>query len=308
MGLVEHQLGGGFVGRKSVTLTSTAGQTYYTGSTTELGRTFIILSALPSIAPGRIRLYMNSSSRNLVTEISRSFETKSIDDSIAVLADISFSAGTGRAFGIDPMLYGATLQNNTNQIYYTIETAGNLANSIQLSSFLLEDNLDSNPSSEYAISNRRNVVLSSDSMISGARFLGSASISTGSSGVSIVNTSTPKTYLLLSASSFPNPVSQSCRVRLYSIPLTSVPSTEISRSFNGQPTSGSGLIVDFLIESGAKFLPFTPISFGSNLSTVLTSQNLTETPVQSEVYYIIDNLHTASVQHNVHLGIYSLED
>jgi hypothetical protein len=307
MGLVEHQLGGGVVGRKTVTVTSPSGQQYYTGSTAELGRTFIILSALTVNSPSRIRLYMNSSSRNVITEISRSFETKSIDDSIALIADISFSAGQNRAFGIDPMLYGATFQN-TNQIYYTIETAGNLANSIQFSSFLLEDNVDADPTSDYAISNRRNVVLSSDSMVSGARFLGSASISTGSSGMSIVTTSTPKTYLLLSASSFPNPVSQSCRVRLYSIPLNSVPSAEVSRSFTGQPTSGSGLIVDFLMESGAKFLPFTPISFGSNLATVLTSQNLIESPVQSEVYYIIDNLHTASVQHNVHLGIYSLED
>jgi hypothetical protein len=307
MGLVEHQLGGGFVGRKTVTLTSTAGQTYYTGSTIELGRTFIIVSALPTISPSRIRLYMNSGSRNLITEISRSFETKSISDSVGLIADISFSANTTRTFGIDPMLYGSSLET-TREIYYTIETNGDVANSIQISSFLLEDNLDEDPTSVYAISNRRVVVLQTDSMVSGARFIGSASISTASSGVSIVTAPTPKTYLLLSASSFPNPVSQSCRVRLYSIPHSSIPTAEVSRSFTGQPTSGSGLIVDFLMESGAVRLPFAPISFGANLETVLISQNLNESPVGNELYYIVDNLYTASVQHNIHLGLYSLED
>jgi hypothetical protein len=307
MGLVEHQLGGGFVGRKTVTLTSTGGQKYYTGSTTDLGRTFIILSALPTTSPSRIRLYMNSSSRDLITEISRSFETKSINDSVGLIADISFSAGTTRAFNIDPMLYGTSLETN-NQVYYTIETIDNSANSIQISSFLLEDNLDSDSTSPYAVSNRRVVVLQTDSMISGARFIGSASISTASSGLSIVNVPTPKTYLLLSASSFPNPVSQSCRVRLYSIPHSSIPATEVSRSFTGQPTSASGLIVDFLMESGSIKLPFAPISFGANLETVLVSQDLNESPVGNQLYYIVDNLHTASVQHNVHLGLYSLED
>ena len=55
-------------------------------------------------------------------------------------------------------------------------------------------------------------------------------------------------------------------------------------------------------------LTFSDISFGANLETVLVSQDLNESPVGNQLYYIVDNLHTASVQHNVHLGLYSLED
>lgn len=307
MGIIEHQQAGAAVGRNTVTVTSTGGQTYYTGSTEDFKRTFILLSALPAVSPSRIRLYSNSSSRNLVSEISRSFETKSIDDSVALIADISFSANTGLSFGLDPMLYGASM-DPSYKIYYTLETNGNVTNSIEFSTFLLEDNVDSDPLTQYSISNRRTAYLISDTMDSGSRYTGSAIIVSASSGATKLTTAAPKSYLLLSASSYPNIASHSCRVRMYSTPFSALPAGELTRSFTSPAGSGSNLIIDFLMESGAIQLPFQPISFGANLQTVLTSQNLNETPVSNTIYYVIDNLTPTVSQHNVHVDIYSLED
>lgn len=307
MGLIEHQEAGGNIGRNTVTITSAGGTKYYTGSTADFKRTFILLNAAPSVYPSRVRLYMNSSSRNLVSEISRSFETKSLNDYVGLIADVSFSANGQTAFGFDPMLYGASLDPGYN-IYYTIETAGNAANTITFSTFLLEDNLDSDPLTQYFVSNRRTLKLSTNTLGSASRYISSASIVSASSGATKITTTAPKSYLLLSASSFPNIASQSCRVRLYSIPTNTLSASEISRSFSELPNSGSGLIVDFLMESGSLKLPFQPISFGANLETVLTSQNLLESPVSNNIYYIIDSLESAASQHNIDIDIYSLED
>jgi len=306
MGLPEHQLAGAFIGRRLVELESEVGYQYYTGSTSEMGKTFIILSARTTNAPARIRLYTNSSSRDLPAEISRSFESSSVQDSVGLISDISFSSVVN--FNIDPMVYGASLEEN-GEVYFTIETQGNIANNINISTFLLEDYIDAVAGTEYPVSNRRELILESDSMVSGARFFGSASICSASNDLGALSVPTPRTYLLLSASSFPNPVSQSCRVRLYSIPFSLVPASEISRSFT-EPftTSGSGLIADFLMESGAVHLPFKPMVFGASIEPVVITQNLLGATVPNEIYYVIDNLHTASVQHNVHLNIYSLED
>jgi hypothetical protein len=205
------------------------------------------------------------------------------------------------------MLYGATLDPG-NKIYYTIETAGDAANNITFSTFLLEDDLDSDPLSQYTISNRRTIKIQTTTLPSASRYINSASIVSASSGVTKITTSAPKSYLLLSASSYPNIASQSCRVRLYSLPTTTLTQTEISRSFSELPNTGSGLIVDFLLESGSVKVPFQPISFGANLETVLTSQNLTETPVANTIYYIVDSLESAASQHNIEIDIYSLED
>jgi hypothetical protein len=307
MGLIEHQEAGAAVGRNSVTITSTAGYKYYTGSTPDFKRTFILLNAAPSIYPSRVRLYMNSSSRNLISEISRSFETKSINDYVGLIADVSFSANGNVAFGFDPMLYGASLDPGY-KIYYTIETPGNVANSITFSTFLLEDELESDPTSQYSISNRRTIKIQTTTLPSASRYINSASIVSASSGATKITTSAPKSYLLLSASSFPNIASQSCRVRLYSIPTTGLPQSEITRSFSELPNTGSGLIVDFLMESGSIKVPFQPISFGANVETVLTSQNLLDTPVSNTIYYIVDSLESAASQHNIEIDIYSLED
>jgi hypothetical protein len=250
---------------------------------------------------------MNSSSRNLVSEISRSFETKSINDYVGLIADVSFSANGNVAFGFDPMLYGASLDPGYN-IYYTIETSGNLANNITFSTFLLEDNFDADPTTQYTISNRRTINIQTTTLGSASRYINSASVVSASSGALKITTAAPKSYLLLSASSYPNIASQSCRVRLYSIPTTAVPATEISRSFSQLPNTGSGLIVDFLLESGSLKLPFQPISFAANLETVLTSQNLAESPVANTIYYVVDSLESAASQHNIDIDIYSLED
>lgn len=282
MGLKEQlNAGSTELKRDTVFLTVTGSKARYTGSF-DMGRTFILLEA-QTTTPCRIRLYGDSYSRNEINELSRPFVSYSaLGQDISLIADINLD--NTEVFTLSPVLYGANLDNTiSSSIYYTIDTGSafpfNGSNTIIFNRFILEDPTVSN----LAGVTTRQTFIVSGSIASGSHITGSIP--------------TPKTYLLLQVTPNTSPI----RLRLYASQSYRDVVSEISRSFNTEPSSSAGLITDMYLD----------VTTTSSLSPILLGRNgndlLDLTAATSTTYYTLTN---GSGTANVSASIYtfSLED
>lgn len=282
MGLREQlNAGSTSIRRDRVNFTVTGSRARYTGSF-DMGTTFVLLDAQTS-TPCRVRLYGNEYSRNEVNELSRPFISHStIGQDIALIADINLD--NTEIFTLSPFLYGANLDNTTSSsIYYTVDTGSSSpfsgVNTISFNRFILED---------PTIANLGSIVTRKSFIVSGS--IPSGSHITGS-------IPTPKTYLLLQVTPNTSPI----RLRLYADAMYRNVVSEISRSFDIEPSSSTGLIADIYLDTTATS-SLTPILLGRNsnhTSAAIAGSSIT--------YYTLTN---ASGTSDISASIYtfSLED
>lgn len=282
MGLKEQlNAGSAALKRDTVFLTVTGSRARYTGSF-DMGRTFVLLESQTS-TPCRVRLYGNAYSRNEVSELARPFIShSSIGQDIALIADINLD--NTELFTFSPVLYGANLDNPvSSSIYYTIDTGSNFpfngSNTLRFGRFIVEDPLIA---PLPGIITRQTFIVSG-SMPSGSHITGSIP--------------TPRTYLLLQVTPNTSPV----RLRLYASQSYRDAITEISRSFDVEPSSSTGLIADIYLDVTTTS-SLSPIVLGRN------SNDMLGTSIASPItYYTLTNASgTSNVSASIHT--FSLED
>ncbi len=290
MGLAEQLKAGASLERKNVTVL-TAG----TGSVA-LGSAYMILEVQTDI-PCRLRLYDNQSSRDDATEQARAFGSSNIADSISLVADLSMSSAGG--YTIDPVLYGVS--GDLTNAYYRVDGAvGNPT--ILFRIFPLDDsNFPATPSTAYSLDNRRTLTGITGSLLEGELHYGT-----------IVASSIPKTYLLVSASL--DVGSHKARVRLYRSSGSISDANEQARPISTEPSSSVDLLVDVYL-TGSTTTYFTPKIIGANLQNMGTNLSLIKgstTAIQgkSELYYIIENINTSGgeVPISASFNVFALED
>lgn len=290
MGLKEHLNAGANLTRGSVQIVDVLGS-----GSVSLGGTYGILS-IQSNQPCRLRLYDNQTSRDNVTEISRTFNgTTNVPANIALVGDFTMSAAS--TYTIDPMLYGHA--HNGVDTYYRVEPVGA---TITINRYLLENfSVQPNPASPYNVNNRRTITITPTASLSALQIYGDR----------IDQVTIPKTYLLISASvSSPSVV----RLRLYSAPDALDDATERNRSFSTEPSESAHLIADAYVTSSTTMY-FTPKIIGANLETAETDlsslvNNQNDLRGQSKLYYFLQNASSSGLPQTptVNLYVYSLQD
>jgi hypothetical protein len=278
MGLKEYiKLGAKLVRQSTTTQTDIIGS-----GSVELGSAYALLNIQTNF-PCRVRLYDTLDSLNNSGEQSRNFGNTNISSSVALIGDFTMSVGT---YTIDPVMYGVVTPANTKLTYYRVDNTGSgQYPNLTFNTYLLEDS-----------------VISTSNRISLPNITGNLSVGQILSG-SIVNTTIPKTYLLVSASL--NATATAARVRLYSTPTSINDATEKNRSFVTESQMKS-LIVDAII-TGSETTYFIPKIIGANLSdmgTILSS--LTVPKGTNELYYIFQSMATAGGAQNMTASIHVL--
>ncbi len=226
MGLIERILAGNTFTRKTVPLTLDAGNSRKSGSVDTLGGSFIILSAT-SQRPCRIRLYSDQSS--MLIDNSRPSTNFNISESVGLISDVVLES-TDNSFSFDPPIIGTTFSGGDT--WYNI--SGSLSgDNITLTVFPFAIEGDST-------TDRRTLVMSGSAIPAGGQVSGSIT--------------SPKSFLILSGSA-----TSESRLRLYSTPITEVPSYEVSRAFTTAPTSGSHLIADMMFDSASFQYKLVPV-------------------------------------------------
>lgn len=311
MGLAEQIVAGAVFERSNTSfVTNIAGS-----GSISVAPSYVLLS-INSDKSVRLRLYDTEASLNDPGEIVRSFNNTAVSNSIALIADISMSAG---AYTMDPSIY-AVSENTMNPLtYYRVENASNAA--ILINYFPLESNtVIPDPTSVYAISNRRTIHIS-QSIASNGTVLDTIPPTIPSHGVG-TDPYIPNTYLLVSAS-LNNPT-QIARLRLYS-DLNSAGLDPNDRPFSSEPTGSFGipdvgLIADIIL-SGSETIYFTPKIIGSNLQTIRMDGNegtvrnlfaLRDNPTLvsgfKRIYYKLSNLGPTLQSITASIHVYSLEE
>jgi hypothetical protein len=282
MGLKEQlNAGSTALKRDTIVLTVTGSKPQFTGSF-DMGRTFVLLKA-QTTTPCRVRLYGNAYSRNEVNELSRPFISQStIGPDIALITDINLD--TTEIFNLTPFLFGANLDNPvSSSIYYTIDTGSTFpftnTNTINFNRFILEDPSVANLS---GITTRQTFVVS-------------GSLSSGSSVTGSIPT--PRTYLLLQVTSNTSPM----RLRLYASESYRDVVAEVSRSFETEPSSSSGIIADLYLDVTTTS-SLTPILLGRNANDLLGT-----TIANPITYYRLTN-GSGTTDISASLHTFSLED
>jgi hypothetical protein len=283
MGLLEQLNAGAVLDRQSISFTVDAAGS----GSFAIGSAAILLNIANSQAC-RLRLYDDVASRDNASEINRSFITSSVEQNIALVADISMSA-VGE-YAIDPTLYSVSEDKN---LYYRIDEIGNTP-TIRITSFLLEDD-------SVVLPNPSKRTLTSISALLGPGELSSGSLTTAPE--------TPKIFLLVSASLDSGDFA---RIRLYNKFSSIEDSSEKSRPFSTEPSASVGLIVDAVITGsiGSGILHFSPKIVGVNLNNLQTDLLDTQVDGQNEMYYILQNASSsgAPVTITTSLHIFAIED
>lgn len=237
----------------------------------------------------RLRLYDNSSSLEDATEQARAFGNTNVADKIALITDISMTAGE---YSIDPIVYGVSATPDTRLTYYRIDDALSPP-TLEFKRYLLENSLISTGSRTILPAIQKD--LSPTQLVSG----------------SVVQTSIPKTYLFVSASvqNATGPI----RVRLYNVQSGINDITEKNRPFTTE-ASTSALLIDAIL-TGSETTYFVPKIIGANLQNMGTNLDLIRNSIakvagKSEMYYIIENLKTSGPSDAVTASfhVFSLED
>jgi len=291
MGLAEQIKAGGNLTRNVVGFaTDTSG----IGSAS-LGASYAILNIQTSL-PCRLRLYDDQSSRDSLTEASRSFGNTDILSSVSLIGDFSMSAPGN--YTIDPTLY-AVVKNFTSPFtHYRVDPP--IATTIGISNYVIEDsNLLPDIGTAYSISNRRTIKPIS------------AYLSGSESKVGVFSDlQTPQTFLLVSASL--SNINDIVRLRLYSTSGSLYDSGEIQRTFQTEPPPESHIIVDAII-SGSSELYFSPKIVGANLTNMgdnilLIRGNSSLISGEPEIYFIVQNMRGVTSSVTASLHVYALED
>lgn len=268
MGLAEHIRRGANLTRQLITLTTDATRS----GSVDLGSAYMLLG-IQSTLPCRIRLYDNQTSRDTVSEISRSFGSTNIPENIALVADFVISQ-SNTYYTLDPVLYGCAETSSNKLSYYRIDDNFSMSHpQITFNRYLLED-------SSVGADLRKTFVPIQRAVTSNTFVTGT-----------LANVDISRTYLLVSASvSGSNVIT---RLRLYSSTGSLTNQTEISRSFSTEPSASAGLIVDAIL-SGSKTTYFVPKIVGANLQTMGTNlQSIARSNSlimgNTELYYILEN-------------------
>ena len=278
MGLKEYIRLGANLSRQS-----TAMQTDDIGSgSVEMGSAYALLSIQTNF-PCRLRLYDTLNSLENAGEIVRSFGDTNISNSVALIGDFTMSAGS---YTIDPVMYSVVSPADTNVTYYRVDNTGSgQYPQLTFNTYLLEN-------SSVSTSNR----------VSLPNITGSLSVGQIISG-SIVDTTIPKTYLLVSASL--NASFNAARVRLYSMLSSINDVTEKNRLFAVE-SQMSTLIVDAIL-TGSETTYFIPKIIGTNLEDMGTSLNVLTVPKgKNELYYIFQSMATTGGAQDMTASIHVL--
>lgn len=289
MGLAEYIKSGVQLTRNSTVLDTTI-----TGSgSVELGSVYGLLSITTTV-PCRLRLYDNEYSRDVATEIARTFGNTNVAANIALVGDFSMSAiGT---YTIDPVLYGFVETASTKLTYYRIDNVSTPPYpKITFNTYLMEN-------SSITTNGRKNFPEIS------------AVLSQGQSVRGVINSiQIPRTYLLISGS-LSGSANNIARVRLYYTSQSLTNAVEVSRSFATESAANSNLIIDAIL-SGSETTYFVPKIAGANLNTIESNLNLIKGDVNkimgnNEIYYILQNISSSvtPVSMSVSFHIFSLED
>lgn len=291
MGLAEQLRAGGNLIRRSRTFTT---DTIGSGSVA-LGSAYAVLGIQAS-SPCRIRFYDDIDSLKNVGEVARTFGDTNISASVALIGD--FSMSVAGQYTVDPILFGIPATASTALTWYRIEPASPTVN-IQVTNYLLED-IPPTAGTLYILDNRRSLPTISATLSSGGQASGS-----------IVDSSVPATYLLMSASL--DTPTQVARLRLYSTTSSLSSSVEKARPFATEPSASAYLIADIVI-SGSEVVKFTPKivganldNMGTNLSLIKGNQSLIDG--SNQLHYVLDRTDgggSATVTVNLHA--FSLED
>lgn len=243
------------------------------GSTDLLGASYILLSSRLAIGsfPTRLRLYRDEVSRDI--DVSRPIGNFNISSSVALITDIVFSGST--RVELNPAIIGTT--NVNGRTFWTLEGTSSVVTEVQLTVYPIEP---------FGESSAERVPL----IVSGSSIVPGSYAARG-------NVASPKSFLILSGSS-----SVLSRLRLYSQPIESVSTTEISRSFNTQPNSGSFLIVDVMFDSASYPTPFIPIL------EAYTFQGTNYSQGTNQVGYVLENMSGGTSDITASLYIYRTED
>lgn len=260
MGLLGQIQSGARFTRETATITNTPNS----GSTTTFGSTYILLNVSVD-QPCRIRLYSDSASLGI--DAPRTTASMDVSASVGMVVD-TYIASSSYQLNFDPPIIGTTFSGSTT--WYNISGSNVTAT---FTYYPIE--------SSYATKEALNFYATS--LPSGFSDLG--------------NTTSPKSFLIMSASSnFIN-----TRLRLYSRDVASVSLTEKSRVFSTSPSDGSYIITDMLFDSASYAYKLTPTLQAYNLTTYQQGENL--------VGYIIENLSGVTITNvTASLYIYPLED
>lgn len=291
MGLAEQIKAGGSLVRKTNTFTTDA----IGSGSVALGSAYSIL-AIESSVPCRLRFYDDIDSLKNAGEVARTFGDTNISASVALIGDFSMSVA-GR-YTVDPILFGIPATASTALTWYRIEPASPAA-SVTVTNYILED-IPPTAGTFYTIDNRRALPDISATLGSGGQASGS-----------IVDSSIPATYLLMSASLAS--AAQVARLRLYSTTSSLSSSAEKARPFTTEPSASAYLIADMII-SGSEITKFSPKIVGANLDNMGTNLSLirgNQTLIngKSELHYVLNRTDGgASATVTVNLHAFSLED
>jgi hypothetical protein len=287
MGLAEYIKLGVSLKRESISL-----QTDSVGSgSIELGSAYVLLN-ITNTVPCRLRLYDNQSSRDNAVEKNRVFGNTNISAETALIGDFSMSNATTHT--VDPVLYSVVQNPSSKLTYYKIDGVTSPPYpTITFNRYLLE-----NP--DISAASRMTLPTIQHNLSAGSRASGS-----------LVDSSIPQTYLLVSASVSGSDVR--ARVRLYSTSASLYNATEITRPFATESNATSYLIVDAIL-SGSETTYFVPKIIGANLQNMGTNLNLTRIDRtkmvgEHEIYYVIENMATAGTANiSASIHVFSLEN
>jgi hypothetical protein len=274
MGFVEQVLAG--TGSKISTTTFTSTPPSTLGETSAFGVSYILLGVTRagSEETCRIRLYGESSS--VALDAARSTSSFDIDTSrITLNLDAVFSSGTQSITFDPPVIATAHVDFKT---YYNIESSQNDAVTVTY----------------YPIQYR--YVEDFNSLKIPTVTLGAYETASGNVSASIL-TDTAKSFIMTQAIGS----HENLRLRLYSLPIEEINSTEKSRPYETLTGQGSRLIIDMLFDSASYTYRMIPVLQGFNLESYESGNN--------RIGYIFENL-SGSIADGASAGvqIFPLED
>lgn len=227
MGLIERIEAGANFTREIITLNINPGTATKSGSTDAFGGTFVILNVTAQ-QPCRIRLYSDQSS--MITDASRLVNDYNINEGVGLITDTVIDSSNS-SLSFDPPVLGTTFA--AGNVWYNLSGSVLTGNNITITAFPLAIDGDST-------TDRSTLTVSGSS-------IASASYATG-------NITSPKSFLILTGSS-----TAVSRLRLYSTDISTVSATEISRSFNTTPSTGSNLIADLMFDTASYAYKLVPL-------------------------------------------------
>jgi hypothetical protein len=242
------------------------------GSYNALPSSVVLLSMNVTHTPTRVRLY--STSQSVMLDASRPTGSFDVALGVGLAAEVYFSAGVS-SITFDPPIICSSVEANPT-FWYNISSSVN-GHSVRFTAL---------PLGEPASADFRTTVSMSHS--------GVANTGNGVTGV----LTTPKTYLLLSASA-----DVKSRLRLYSAPVSEVPSEETTRAFGVFPPTGSKLIADLMLDTPNAAYPISP-----TLPALTWAGSVYQTGTGVTGYRLQNMSSTTPATISASISVYSLED